>query len=221
VVFLGAAPAQANTIVRFDTNMGSFDVELFDAVVPTTVNNFLNYVTSGRYDGTLVHRSTAVPDSGFGVIQGGGYTPTGFPTHIATDAPIPLEYQLPNARGTISMARTANPNSATSEWFINTTDNSTLLGQANGGGYAVFGQVLGNGMDVVDAINTLPKASFFPHSNVPYLPPGPLDPPTNGVVVSSITVVPEPSTLVLAGSALAAVVFLLRRRRRAAAHGAN
>jgi peptidyl-prolyl cis-trans isomerase A (cyclophilin A) len=212
-LLLQAAPSLANTIVRFDTNLGSFDVELYDAVVPTTVNNFLAYVTSGRYDNTWVHRSTAIADSGFGIIQGGGYTPAETP--IPTDPPIPLEYVLPNTRGTISMARTAAPNSATSQWFVNTTDNSALLGPPNNGGYAVFGEVLGNGMDVVDAINALPKATIGAFTNVPlhdYTAPEPIDLFEHGVIVESVTIVPEPSTIVLAVTAALAALLIVRRR---------
>jgi hypothetical protein len=77
--------------------------------------------------------------------------------HITQQAPVPLEYNLPNARGTIAAARTSDPNSATSEWFFNVGDNSSTLGPSNGGGYTVFGRVLGGGMSVVDAIAALPR----------------------------------------------------------------
>lgn len=224
-VLAGAAQSLAGTVVRFDTNFGSFDVELYDGVVPTTVNNFLAYVTSGRYDNTLVHRSTQVPSDGFGVIQGGGFDAT-TESVIPQDAPIPLEYQVPNARGTIGMARTAVPDSAKSQWFINTTDNSTILDQSNGGGYAVFGEMLGDGMSVVDAINGLPIFPVKPqygrtplfdytqqdfNSGVPYLP--------HTVVVNSVTVVPEPSTFVLVATLVVAAPLLVRRRRKRRLHG--
>lgn len=138
-------------VVQFRTTMGTFNLEMRPDAAPASVANFLMYVNGSRYAQTIVHRS----DTGLGVIQGGGYA---LPTlgRIATDAPIALEYNLPNARGTIAMARTAAQNSATSEWFINTDDNSIDLGAANGGGYAVFGRVTGTGMTVVDAIAALP-----------------------------------------------------------------
>lgn len=143
-------------VVQMRTNLGSFNLELRADAAPLSVANFVNsYVNTGRYTNTLVHRS----DQGLGVIQGGGYlSPPSQPsaTRIVNDAPIALEYNLPNARGTIAMARTAALNSATSEWFINTDDNSVDLGAANNGGYAVFGRVTGTGMTVVDAIAALP-----------------------------------------------------------------
>jgi cyclophilin family peptidyl-prolyl cis-trans isomerase len=147
-------------VVQIRTSLGGFNLELFPAVTPATVPNFLNYVNGGRYVNTFIHRS----DKSLGVIQGGGYTITN-PSpiavgHIATDPPVVLEYNLPNVRGTIAMARTSELNSGTSEWFINTKDNTTVLGQGNGGGYAVFGRVTGTGMTVVDAIATLPTGNF-------------------------------------------------------------
>lgn len=210
------ATSRAGTIVRFDTNLGSFEVELYDALVPTTVNNFLNYVTSGRYDSTLVHRSTSIPPSAVAIIQGGAYDPLFHP--IVLDAPIPLEYQVPNTRGTIAMARSVLPDSANSQWFINTVDNSDVLGPQNGGGYAVFGEVLGNGMDVVDAINALPRyaAGPFPQ-DVPLhdYTQGVDDPLAHTVVVGRVTVVPEPATGMLALLGVAGAALLWRRARHA------
>src|SRR4030095_8558845 len=142
-------------VAQFRTSLGTFNLELFPAAAPATVPNFLNYVNGGRYINTFIHRS----DQGLGVIQGGGYAVTTVDPldvdRIATDPPIVLEFNLPHTRGTIAMARTAVQDSATSEWFINTDDNTTTLGQANGGGYAVFGRVTGTGMTVVDAIHAL------------------------------------------------------------------
>ena len=142
-------------VVQFRTNLGTFNLEMLPAAAPLSVANFLNYVTTGRYANTFVHRS----DKGLGVIQGGAYTMPPI-TAITTDPPIALEYNLPNARGTIAMARTAVLDSATSQWFVNTDDNSIDLGAANGGGYAVFGRVTGTGMSVVDAIAALPTYAF-------------------------------------------------------------
>jgi cyclophilin family peptidyl-prolyl cis-trans isomerase len=89
------------------------------------------------------------------IIQGGGYDNTG--AKLPASAPVPLEYAYPNMRGTIAMARTQNVNSATREWFFNFKDNTTDLGPGNGGGYTAFGQVVGPGMSVIDAIGNLPE----------------------------------------------------------------
>lgn len=193
---LGGVPraAHGGTLVNFNTQLGSIQIDLFDDVVPETVANFLSYVNSGAYSNTLVHRSTSLADTGLAVIQGGGYTynsQSGSAVHIATSSPVNLQYVLNNARGTIAMARTAAINSATSEWFINTSDNSTVLGPNNGGGYAVFGWVVGTGMSVADTINTLPKTAFggIP-SNVPlknWTPPA-VPTESNLVLANSITV---------------------------------
>ncbi len=155
-------------VVQFPTTLGTYNLELLPAAAPVSVANFRTYVTAGRYEGTFVHRS----DQGLGIIQGGGYgVLSGNPLQvgaIATNAPIVLEYNLPNARGTISMARTNVLNSATSQWFINTRDNTTTLGVANGGGYAVFGRVTGSGMAVVDAIQALQVYAFAsPYGQLP------------------------------------------------------
>ncbi len=139
-------------VVQFRTNLGTYNLEMRADAAPLSVANFLTYVNGSRYGNTIVHRS----DKGLGVIQGGGYALPIPLTRIATDPPIALEYNLPNARGTIAMARTAALNSATSEWFINTKDNTTTLGAGNNSGYAVFGRVTGTGMTVVDAIAALP-----------------------------------------------------------------
>jgi peptidyl-prolyl cis-trans isomerase A (cyclophilin A) len=172
-LFLGSLPgtARGGTLVNFNTQLGTIQVDLFDDLVPTTVNNFLSYVNSGAYANTLVHRSTSVADTQLAVIQGGGYTAsTGTPlafNAIPKSDPIVLQYNRANSRGTIAMARTLVQNSATSEWFINTSDNSTVLGQQNGGGFAVFGWVVGSGMAIADSINTLPKQTVAGFEKVP------------------------------------------------------
>lgn len=147
-------------VVQFRTTQGNYNVELFAAAAPLSVPNFLVYVNAGRYVNTFIHRS----DVGLGVIQGGGYTITQQSPlqvgRIPADPPIALESSLLNTRGTLAMARTSDPNSATSEWFINTDDNSTSLPAGTAGGYAVFGRVTGTGMTVVDAIAALPTANF-------------------------------------------------------------
>ena len=208
--------ARAGTIVNFDfKNFGSVQVELFNSEAPSTVANFLNYVTAGRYNNTMIHRV----DTSLGVVQGGGFTSSAASITTGADLMIPLEYSHPNARGTLGMARNANPNSATSQWYFNTHDNSTLLGPSNGGGYAVFGQVLGNGMDVIDAIaalQTFPYAS--PFNQVPLQNFSNADfsnsvaPLPHVVVLNSVSVVPEPSSFVLAALGLAALVVWRRRK---------
>jgi len=140
------------TRVRMETSLGEIVIELATEEAPITTENFLTYVDSGFYDGddgagaTIFHR---VMD-GF-MIQGGGLVADG--TRKATQAPIALEVGtgLLNTRGTIAMARTNNPDSATSQFFINHVDNDFLDSTGPGTGYAVFGEVVA-GMDVVDAI---------------------------------------------------------------------
>lgn len=144
--------AQANTIVRISTTFGDFSLELFDTVAPVTVQNFLNYVNRGAYNGSYFHRL----DRGF-VLQGGGYRFVPFvgPVTIPADPPIVNEYSESNLRGTVAMAKFGgDPDSATSQWFVNLTDNSENLNNQNGG-FTVFGRVLGDGMLVLDAINGL------------------------------------------------------------------
>ncbi len=147
-------PGVTGQVVQFDTDLGKFNVELNASAAPVTVTNFLSYVNAGSYTNTMIHRS--IPNAYLGIIQGGGFTSTLPVNYVQTSAPIALEYNLPNARGTIAMARTTQPNTATSQWFINTRDNSNEFGPANGGGYAVFGSVLGTGMTVVDALLAVP-----------------------------------------------------------------
>jgi peptidyl-prolyl cis-trans isomerase A (cyclophilin A) len=141
--------ASASTLVRVTTSLGDFDIELFDDITPLTVANFLNYVNSGRYDGTIIHRLVA----NF-VIQGGWLTfdeATQNLQPITTDSAIVNEFAVSNTRGTIAMAKVeGDPNSATSQWFINLVDNNFL--DSSNGGFTVFGQVVGDGMGVVDQI---------------------------------------------------------------------
>ena len=155
VSFAGIAAAQTadSPDVLIQTSLGDITLELDHAHAPKTVDNFLRYVNEGHYDGTLVYRLAP----GF-VIQAGSYDPATAnmrPTHD----PIPLEAGLSNVRGTISMARENDPNSATAEFFINVADNLRLdrmPDDADGStGYAVFGHVI-TGMDVVDKIIAVP-----------------------------------------------------------------
>ena len=151
--------------VEFVTTMGKFVVQLDPARAPKTVANFLDYVKSGFYKGTIFHR--VIP--GF-MVQGGGFTPD--MKQKPTRAPIPLESQngLRNLRGTIAMARTSDPNSATSQFFVNVADNASLdYPKPDGYGYAVFGKVI-SGMDVIDKIVAVPTKNDGPFQNVPVKP---------------------------------------------------
>jgi len=151
--FAGAGHA---TTVRIQTTLGVVDIELYDSAAPLTVANFLKYVASGAYNNSLIHRS--MPEF---VIQGGGFTwntATNGVASVPTSSPVANEYSASrtNLRGTIAMAKLGgDPNSATSQWFFNLADNSTILGSQNNGGFTVFGRVLGNGMSVVDGIAAL------------------------------------------------------------------
>ncbi len=157
-----AAAQTQSTHVVLDTNKGVIEIALYNATAPQTVSNFLRYVDEGFYDGTIFHR--VIP--GF-VIQGGGYTAEG--VKKGTHAPIALEAGDKNLRGTIAMARTTDPNSATSQFFINLKDNSQLDPAPGNPGYAVFGKVV-KGMDVVDAIAQVPTGSHGDHQDWPTTP---------------------------------------------------
>lgn len=158
-----ALAAQAAPQVKIETNMGDITVELNEKAAPKTVANFLAYVKSGFYKNTLFHR--VIPNF---MIQGGGFT-SGM-DEKDTRAPIPIESRngLSNARGTIAMARTNDPNSATSQFFINVKDNHFLNANASrdGYGYTVFGKVIA-GMNTVDAIARVKTHSVGYFDDVP------------------------------------------------------
>lgn len=152
-VAFAASAAEHSPRVRLETSMGNIVLELDDERAPATVENFLAYVNDGFYDGTIFHRVI----DGF-MIQGGGYNADFL--RKATREPIRNEADngLKNARGTISMARTRDPHSATAQFFINVSDNTALdytAPNARSWGYAVFGHVV-EGMDVVDKIRSQP-----------------------------------------------------------------
>jgi len=145
-------------IIVFETSKGNIEIELDSENAPVSAENFLGYVNSGFYDGTVFHR--VIPNF---MIQGGGFTPEG--TEKSTNPAIKLESNngLKNERGTIAMARTSAPNSATSQFFINVVDNPALDYSPGNDGYAVFGKVV-SGMDVVDGIKDVPttvKHGFY------------------------------------------------------------
>jgi peptidyl-prolyl cis-trans isomerase A (cyclophilin A) len=161
--FVGAALAQK---VSLDTSEGTIVLELDHDKAPKTVDNFLAYVRARHYDGVIFHRVI----ENF-MIQTGGYKPD--LSEKPKRTPIALESRngLNNLRGTVAMARTNNPNSATAQFFINVVDNA-FLDQANahdGEGYAVFGKVI-QGMEVVDKIRALPTQASGMHPNLPVKP---------------------------------------------------
>ena len=187
-----AAPTAfaANPKVEFDTTAGKIVLELYPDAAPKTVENFLSYVKAKHYDGTQFHRVI----DGF-MIQGGGFTtdfvqkPTKPP--VVNEAEMSSKAGLKNVPGTIAMARTSNPNSATAQFFINVNNNAPLDFRSpdpTGIGYTVFGKVV-SGMDVVNKIAKAPKGAGKPP------PPGtPLDPkdvPTEPIVITSAKVLEE------------------------------
>lgn len=159
------AAGAAHPEVLFETSAGRITVELYPERAPRTVDNFLQYVKSGQYAGTIFHR--VIP--GF-MIQGGGFDEQ--LNEKPTRAPIALEAKsgLKNSAGTIAMARTSNPDSATAQFFINTVDNPNLdYPKPDGNGYAVFGKVV-SGFDVVKRIEGVPTTMRGPMSDVPQTP---------------------------------------------------
>lgn len=150
--------------VVIETSMGAITIELFDKLAPLSTTNFLQYVASGHYVGTVFHR--VIP--GF-MIQGGGLTSN--LVEKPTGAPILNESNngVANRRGTVAMARTSDPNSATSQFFINLVDNAFLNGDRSGGGYAVFGRVI-SGMDIIDAMAQVATGEQDGLEDVPVTP---------------------------------------------------
>jgi cyclophilin family peptidyl-prolyl cis-trans isomerase len=162
---VSASPAvPAGPIVQLETSLGRIRVQLNKEKAPISVDNFLKYVRAGHYDGTIFHR--VIP--GF-MIQGGGYDPD--LSERPTRPPIRNEAKngLRNVRGSLAMARTNEPNSATAQFFINVKDNAALDFGIRGAGYAVFGQVI-EGMEVVDKIVAVPTTMRGEHQNIPSAP---------------------------------------------------
>jgi peptidyl-prolyl cis-trans isomerase A (cyclophilin A) len=182
LMFALAAPddaAAANPQVLVKTSAGEFVIELYPDKAPGTVDNFLQYVKDGFYAGTIFHRVI-----GNFMIQGGGFTKDLYEGGMRpkpTRAAIAIESRngLRNDTGWVAMARTGDPNSATSQFFINVVDNAGLnYPQPDGHGYAVFGKVI-RGMDVVNKIRAVPTRTVGPYRDVP----------SEAVVIDSIAVV--------------------------------
>jgi peptidyl-prolyl cis-trans isomerase A (cyclophilin A) len=167
--WFGLSPAaDPKPKVQFITNLGSFIVELDAEAAPKTVENFLEYVKSGFYKGTIFHRviRTFMVQGGGHAVDGKGKDPTRGP--VVNESKQAVEMGLKNVRGAIAMARTANPDSATSQFFVNVVDNARL-DYPNMGGYCVFGHVI-DGMDTIDKIKEVKT--------------GPGDRPVDAVVVT-------------------------------------
>ena len=160
---LGSASAQT---VKLQTSVGDILIELNAEKAPKSVANFVQYVKAGHYNGVIFHR--VIPTF---MVQTGGYDAK--LNQRPTKPPIPLEAQngLSNVRGSVAMARTNDPNSATSQFFINVADNASLNGEPGSPatGYAVFGQVV-EGMDVVEKIRVAETTSAGMHQNLPAKP---------------------------------------------------
>ena len=155
--------SQETKLIKLSTNMGDITIELFEDKAPETVANFLRYTNEGKLNGTIFHR--VIPNF---MIQGGGHMPD--MSQIDTFDPIINESSnnLSNKKGTIAMARTSSPNSATSQFFINLRDNDFLdkANSADGVGYCVFGQVT-DGIEIVDQIGVVSTGNNSGHSDVP------------------------------------------------------
>jgi cyclophilin family peptidyl-prolyl cis-trans isomerase len=168
-------PLKGIVKVTLETSKGTIELELDADKAPLSVANFVNYAKKGHYDGTIFHR--VIP--GF-MVQGGGFTAD--MQQKPTDKPIQCESKngLKNTKGTLAMARTSDPHSATSQFFINVKDNGFLdfPGQ-DGWGYCVFGKVA-KGIEIVDAIVAVPSTTKPPHQNVP------VDP----ITITKVTVAP-------------------------------
>ncbi len=174
IAVAGIAQA-ANPVVVMKTSMGEIVIELDQAKAPISTANFLAYANDKFYDGTIFHR--IIPTF---MIQGGGFTPDMKQKQAKPPIKNEAANGLKNVRGSIAMARTSDPNSATAQFFINVVDNPALDYRGDGPmeiGYAVFGKVT-KGMDVVDKIKAVPTTTKAPFSNVPETP----------VMIESVTV---------------------------------
>lgn len=165
ILFISPAFAEGdNPKVIMQTNLGNITIELFPNESPETVENFLNYVDSGYYEGTIFHRVIA----GF-MIQGGGFTQEMEKKETQEAVKNESKNGLSNTQGTIAMARTNYPHSATSQFFINTVNNRNLDARGNRFGYTVFGKVT-DGMDLAIQISRAPRTEKSGHRDVPKTP---------------------------------------------------
>lgn len=153
-----------NPQVIITTNVGAISIRLFRDKAPISVENFLSYVDAGFYDGTIFHR--VIPNF---MVQGGGLTPDMQEKPVGEPIVNESKNRLHNVRGTLAMARTSDPNSATAQFFINQRTNLRLDWQPGAEGYTVFGEVV-DGMSTVDYISTSPVQALGPHGNVPIDP---------------------------------------------------
>ncbi len=166
-----------NPKVKLETNMGPITIELYPDKAPKTVQNFLDYVNSGFYEGTIFHRVI----NGF-MVQGGGFTQDFAQKPVKAPVQNEADNGLTNDRGTLAMARTNDPHSATAQFFINVVDNGFLNHSGKtprGWGYAVFGKVT-DGMDVVDKIKEVKTGARGPFGQ---------DAPLSPVVIQKATVI--------------------------------
>jgi len=187
------------TIVQLETSAGPIKINLYDQSTPLTVANFLQYVEDGDYENVIFHRSV----SNF-IVQGGGFTynggnqlnANGLPlNNISSNSAVANEPVFSNVRGTIAMAKLGgNPNSATNQWFINLSDSNQANLDFQNGGFTVFGEVIEDGMDIMDDFAALPKEDFgSPFNEIPLdnydstNSPTPTD--NNLVIISSISVI--------------------------------
>lgn len=196
LVALGFGPCSAQaTMVRLETSLGLIDIALYDAQAPLTVANFLGYVRSGAYESSFVHRSLpgfVIQTGGYRWVEGGGYS------KIPAGPPVVNEFSpaRSNVRGTVAMAKLpGDPDSATSEWFVNLANNSSNLDVQNGG-FTVFGRVTAPGMAVFDAMAALQRVSAAVFTDLP-IRSLPTSGPLRGehlVLVKSATVLPAPAS---------------------------
>lgn len=213
-----------NPIVRFETNLGDIDLLLCRSNVAETVDNFIQYVDDGAYTNTgFVHRAVrstpgVVPRDNIDIIQGGGFfiDAGGVARSVVARPPIPLQAALPNRAATIAMARTGDPDSATSQWFINVLDNPSLDPSAQNPGYTVFGEVI-SGMSVVEAIHGQAYWALNPNvfASVPlinYPDDGVASPIPYLVTLTQVSVVPEPAAALQGLAAVGALAVLAARR---------
>ncbi|MBD3260601.1 MAG: peptidyl-prolyl cis-trans isomerase [Candidatus Altiarchaeales archaeon] len=156
--------AKMNTHVVLETTKGDIVIKLFDSEAPKTAENFVKYVEDGFYEGTIFHR--IIPDF---MIQGGGFTVEGIRKDTRPPIPIESDNGLKNNKGFIAMARTSDPDSATSQFFINTKDNDFLNYKPGYAGYTVFGEVV-EGLDVVSEIESQKTRRNGRHEDWPQQP---------------------------------------------------